>query len=123
MKKLSLLAGVSALAFTGLAAPAMAQDSDRTLDVIVVTTQKKSESIQDVPIAVSAFDPENLDRLNINTGQDLQFNIPNFQSSQGNFSAGSISIRGIVNAAVGASSDAAVGTHINWCFFQWFFCS
>ena len=54
-----------------------------------------------------------LDRLNINTGSELQFNIPNFQSSQGNFTAGSIGIRGIVNAAVAASSDASVGMHVN----------
>lgn len=98
-------------------APAHAQDDDttasRTLSTVVVTTQKKDESIQDVPIAVSAFDPEALERLNISTGSDLQFNIPNFGSTQGNFSAGGISIRGITNAAVGTSSDAAVGTHVN----------
>lgn len=98
-------------------APAQAQDEDssasRTLSTVVVTTQKKDESIQDVPIAVSAFDPEALERLNISTGSDLQFNIPNFGSTQGNFSAGGISIRGITNAAVGTSSDAAVGTHVN----------
>jgi len=109
------LAGASVLAMSLLAPAAVAQEdeSPRTLSTVTVTTQKRTESIQDVPIAVSAFDPENLDRLNINTGSDLQFNIPNFQSSQGNFSAGSISIRGIVNAAVGASSDDAVGTHVN----------
>tara|TARA_R110000803_G_scaffold139710_1_gene206354 strand:+ start:25 stop:2856 length:2832 start_codon:yes stop_codon:yes gene_type:complete len=122
--KTVLFAGASALAMVLFSGHAIAQEEDaastvdeaaspRRLDRVVVTTQKRSESIQDVPIAVSAFDPENLDRLNINTGSDLQFNIPNFQSSQGNFSAGSISIRGIVNAAVGASSDDAVGTHIN----------
>lgn len=114
---LFLLAGASAIAMS-IAAPAVtAQEEDtadrRTLGTVVVTTQKKDESIQDVPIAVSAFDPDALERLNIETGSDLQFNIPNFSSSQGNFSAGSISIRGIVNAAVGASSDAAVGTHVN----------
>ncbi|MGB0261462.1 MAG: TonB-dependent receptor [Henriciella sp.] len=112
----ALLAGASATALMMSAPVAIAQEDDgarRTLDTVIVTTQKTEESIQDVPIAVSAFDPANLDRLNINTGQDLQFNIPNFQASQGNFSAGSISIRGIRNAAVGASSDAAVGTHVN----------
>jgi len=114
---LVLLAGASAIAMS-IAAPAVtAQEEEtadrRTLGTVVVTTQKKDESIQDVPIAVSAFDPDALERLNIETGSDLQFNIPNFSSSQGNFSAGSISIRGIVNAAVGASSDAAVGTHVN----------
>jgi outer membrane receptor protein involved in Fe transport len=112
-----LLAGSSALALVVIAPATAAQDQDepetRTLNTVVVTTQKTEESIQDVPIAVSAFDPDALERLNIETGSDLQFNIPNFGSTQGNFSAGGISIRGIINAAVGASSDAAVGTHIN----------
>lgn len=113
-----LFAGASALALSLAAPAAVAQDGDddaeaRTLSTVVVTTQKRDESIQDVPIAVSAFDPDALERLNIETGSDLQFNIPNFGSTQGNFSAGGISIRGIINAAVGASSDAAVGTHIN----------
>lgn len=115
-----LFAGASALALSVGAPMASAQDADanadadsRTLSTVVVTTQKRDESIQDVPIAVSAFDPDALERLNIETGSDLQFNIPNFGSTQGNFSAGGISIRGIINAAVGASSDAAVGTHIN----------
>ncbi|MEL6825271.1 MAG: TonB-dependent receptor [Pseudomonadota bacterium] len=113
-----LLAGASALAMSAAAPVAIAQDDNedadaRTLSTVVVTTQKRDESIQDVPIAVSAFDPDALERLNIETGSDLQFNIPNFGSTQGNFSAGGISIRGIINAAVGASSDAAVGTHTN----------
>ncbi|MEM9939522.1 MAG: TonB-dependent receptor [Pseudomonadota bacterium] len=114
----ALLAGASALALSGIGSAAFAQEEDdgaesRTLSKVLVTTQKKQESIQDVPIAVSAFDPDALERLNIETGSDLQFNIPNFGSTQGNFSAGGISIRGIINAAVGTSSDAAVGTHTN----------
>ena len=113
-----LLAGASALAMSAAAPVAIAQDDNedadaRTLSTVVVTTQKRDESIQDVPIAVSAFDPDALERLNIDTGSDLQFNIPNIGSPQGNFSAGGIRIRGIINAAVGASSDAAVGTHTN----------
>ena len=77
-----LLAGASALALSGTASVASAQveaeEADtRTLSTVVVTTQKTEESIQDVPIAVSAFDPDALERLNIETGSDLQFNIPN----------------------------------------------
>jgi len=118
--KTVLFGAASAMALaSGLTATAQeegepeAREATRTMNTITVTTQKQAESLQDVPIAVSAFDPDALDRLNINTGQDLQFNIPNFQSTQGNFSAGGIGIRGIQNAAVGASSDSAVGTHVN----------
>ena len=114
----TILLGGAAVFAMATAMPAAAQedgeeDTVRTMNTITVTTQKQAESLQDVPIAVSAFDPDALDRLNINTGQELQFNIPNFQSTQGNFSAGGIGIRGIRNAAVGASSDAAVGVHVN----------
>ena len=78
------LAGASALALSAAAPHAIAQEDDgaRTLSTVVVTTQKTEESIQDVPIAVSAFDPDALERLNIDTGSDLQFNIPNFGSTQ-----------------------------------------
>ena len=60
------LAGASALV-VGLVGPmAAAQDdsdeSPRTLSTVTVTTQKTEESIQDVPIAVSAFDEDALDR-------------------------------------------------------------
>ena len=108
------LAGASALALA-FAAPTVAQETEedsndtvRTMNTVIVTTQKAEETLQDVPIAVSAFDEGALDRLNINTGSELQFNIPNFQSSQGNFTAGSIGIRGIVNAAVAASLVSVV---------------
>ncbi|HCX09401.1 MAG TPA: hypothetical protein DHU81_03380, partial [Hyphomonas sp.] len=69
------LAGASALV-VGLVGPmAAAQDdsdeSPRTLSTVTVTTQKTEESIQDVPIAVSAFDEDALDRLQLAGGPDL----------------------------------------------------
>ena len=62
-----LFAGASALALSLAAPTAIAQDQDqdedaRTLSTVVVTTQKRDESIQDVPIAVSAFDPDAPDK-------------------------------------------------------------
>ena len=57
--------------FVGLASmaslPAMSQDSGRqeatTLDKLVVTAQKRQESLQDVPAAVSAFSDAQLREL------------------------------------------------------------
>ena len=65
-----LFAGASALALSAGAPAAFAQDEDgaRTLSTVVVTTQKTEESIQDVPIAVSAFDEESLDKLQLAGG-------------------------------------------------------
>ena len=52
--------GLTALAVStsllALSAPAFAQ-----LDEIIVTAQKKQENLQDVPVAISAFDLEALE--------------------------------------------------------------
>ncbi len=106
--------GVS-LAALGAATPALAQDQEqgRITDEIVVTAEKREASIQDVPIAVSAFDEDKLDRMQINDGQDLMQAIPNFQFSKSNFTGTNIAIRGIGAKVVATSGDPAVGVHIN----------
>lgn len=109
------LTGAS-LAAIGAADPALAQqgqEQGRVTDEIVVTAEKREASIQDVPIAVSAFDEAKLDRMQINDGQDLVQAIPNFQFSKSNFTGTNIAIRGIGAKVVATSGDAAVGIHIN----------
>ncbi|MCI4644962.1 MAG: TonB-dependent receptor [Hyphomonadaceae bacterium] len=114
----ALLAGASALAL-GLVGPAaQAQEtgedgSPRTLGTVLVTTQKTEESIQDVPIAVSAFDEESLDKLQLAGGPDLVKSIPNVNFSKGNFTGFNFRIRGIGVDAVSTSADEGVGVHQN----------
>lgn len=114
---LVLLAGASAFALTAAAPHAVAQDQDdesqRTLGTVVVTTQKTEESIQDVPIAVSAFDEESLDKLQLAGGPDLVKSIPNVNFTKGNFGGFNFRIRGIGVDSVSTSSDAGVGVHMN----------
>ena len=112
-----LFAGASALALTAGAPIAFAQDGDtdsaRTLNTVVVTTQKTEESIQDVPIAVSAFDDETLDKLQLAGGPDLVKTIPNVNFTRGNFTGFNFRIRGIGVDAVSTAADAGVGVHLN----------
>ena len=61
----------------GLAAEAQEEENRRTLATVVVTTQKTSESLQNVPIAVSAFDEDAIDRLQLTGGPDLTKAVPN----------------------------------------------
>lgn len=110
------LAGASVAALSLAAPAAIAQDdaeTSRTLDAVVVTTQKKAESIQDVPIAVSAFDEESLDKLQLAGGPDLVKSIPNVNFTKGNFGGFNFRIRGIGVDAVSTSADAGVGVHLN----------
>ncbi|MFC5388119.1 TonB-dependent receptor plug domain-containing protein [Brevundimonas bullata] len=111
-----LAATVSLLALC-IGAPALAQtapDAGATaVDDIIVTAQKREESIQDVPIAVSAFSAETLDAMKIEGGSELMRAIPNVSFSKGNFSMYNFSIRGIGTKAISASSDPAVAVSFN----------
>ena len=84
-----------------------------TIDDIIVTAQKREESIQDVPIAVSAFSAETLDAMKIEGGSELLRAIPNVTFSKANFSMYNFAIRGIGTKAVSASSDPAVAVSFN----------
>ena len=108
--------GASALAML-VATPALAQgaqadDSFRS-DEIIVTAQRQSQSLQEVPIAVSAFSAEALEKQQIKNASDLQLTLPNVTFSKGNFTGSSFTIRGIGDLCVGAACDAATGIHLD----------
>ena len=116
-----LTGGASALAILIAVAPAWAQDAApapaagpaTTVDEIIVTAQKREQSLQDVPIAVSAFTAENLEALQIDGGSELLRAIPNVSFSKNNFSMYNFSIRGIGTKAISAASDPAVAVSFN----------
>jgi len=108
----------SAFALVVAAGPALAQDAAPSQDAtsvgdIIVTAQKREQSIQDVPIAVTALSAENLDVLKIEGGSELMRAIPNVSFSKSNFSMYNFSIRGIGTKAISASSDPAVAISFN----------
>ena len=113
--KLTLLAGVCAGA---IAFPAYAQDNTAAADTpdsteIIVTAQRTNQKLQDVPIAISAFNSEALERQQIKNASDLQLTLPNVTFTKGNFTGSSFTIRGIGDLCVGASCDSATAIHIN----------
>ncbi|ODU22323.1 MAG: TonB-denpendent receptor [Sphingomonas sp. SCN 67-18] len=87
-------------------------DADPSQD-IVVTAQKKRESIQAVPIAVSAFSSRSLDEQKIEGGSELMRAIPNVTFSKTNFASYNFSIRGIGTKALSVTSDPAVAVSFN----------
>ena len=111
--KALLIAGASALALSGAAASAFAAEETATIEELVVTAQKKAESIQDVPIAVSAFSQDALQKSRIDGGPNLVLAIPNVNFSKGNFIGYNFQIRGIGSKLVAGSGDAATGIHLN----------
>ncbi|MEG1453224.1 TonB-dependent receptor [Brevundimonas sp.] len=105
----------SVLALTsGYSQLAHAQDTGSTaVDEIIVTAQKREQSIQDVPIAVSAFSAEALDAMKIEGGSELLRAVPNVSFSKSNFSMYNFSIRGIGTKALSSASDPAVAIAFN----------
>lgn len=95
-----------------LLAPAMLQAQMR-LEEVLVTAEKRETTVQDTPIAVTAFSGAELDRALINKPLDMQFNVPNMLMSKGNFTTAQISLRGIGNLAVGSATDTGTGAHFN----------
>jgi len=70
------------IALAAMPVSAMAQDTDKAkpqLDEIVVTAQKRAESIQDVPISVSAIGAETIQDSNMEGLDDLAAYAPNTQ--------------------------------------------
>ena len=119
MKKLELL-GATAIALL-VANPAFAQTAPQADDTtaeegigdIVVTAQRQSETLQSVPIAVSAFSAEALEKQQIKNSSDLQLTLPNVTFTKSNFTSSSFTIRGIGDLCVGTSCDSATAIHIN----------
>ena len=84
-----------------------------TLEEIIVTAEKRASTLQDTPIAVSAFTGDELARGLINNAMDIQMSVPNMLMSKGNFTTASVSIRGIGNNAIGSAADSGTGIHFN----------
>jgi len=118
-KHLSLAIGCILLApaaWAQEAAPAAEAASDATtLDKITVTARKREETLQEVPIAVTAFTPETLDKLNVQDLADLDAQVPNLTiyAARGSSSTATAYIRGIGQADPLWGVDPGVGIYLD----------
>lgn len=92
--------------------------SSASLEEIVVTARRREESLQDTPIAVSAFSAAALERQQIVNTEDLDQIAPNLQFASygpltGNNSAAQVYIRGIGQSDGSSGVDPGVGLYID----------
>ena len=83
------------------------------LDEIIVTAQKRAESLQEVPIAVSAFDADSLRLSGVATLDDISHRTPGLTMGRFNAVQPQIFIRGIGSTDQSASGDQSVGVFID----------
>ena len=103
-----------ACSFMFLINPAAAQDEAvNTIEEVIVTSQRVEESLQDVPIAVTALTAEMLEDQQIQSGSDLQLVTPSLSFQGDDARGGAFNIRGITNLAVSQTAESGVEIHVN----------
>lgn len=120
MKRNCLSLMIGALLATG---PVLAQESPTAgrsasptnLDSIKVTARKREETLQEVPVAVTAFTSEALDRMNVQDISDLDAQVPNLTiyAARGASSTVTAYIRGIGQSDPTWGADPGVGIYLD----------
>ena len=116
-----LLAGVAGISVFAFAGVAQAQDNSAQeeatggLGDIVVTARRSAETLQDVPVAVSALGGDFIERQNISSAADVPRFTPNLTIEQqpSSLSAATVYIRGIGNQEPSAVSEQGVGLYLD----------
>ncbi|KAF1710700.1 TonB-dependent receptor [Pseudoxanthomonas kalamensis DSM 18571] len=87
----------------------------RTLDAVTVTARKREETLQEVPVAVTAFTPEALEKLNVEDIGDLDAQVPNLTiyAARGSTSTVTAYIRGVGQADPLWGVDPGVGIYLD----------
>ncbi len=111
---------VAAAAYVGAAAPVHAQQSavendEGKVEIINVTAQRRVQSIQEVPVAVTAFGPDALELRQVTNVVDLHTQVPNINvaSNTGLGSGARIFLRGVGEDESRISADPAVGIYVD----------
>lgn len=108
------LAGASMLGLcVGMATTAYAQEG-AALEEVVVTAQKRSERLQDVPLSVAVVSGTNLERLHISSPDELPMVSPNVSfTASSNTRGQGLSIRGVGTLNFSDGVEPSVSTVID----------
>jgi len=96
-----------------LALPLTVHGQDLVLEEVIVTAQKRAESLQDVPVSVNAISGDQVREGIIANLDDVASQTPNFTMTQFNIGQPRYAIRGVLSALDSAASDSAVATFID----------
>ena len=116
--KKSLFKGASAIviASSAIQAPAAAQQPEAPafgLDEVIVTAQRRAESVNDVPIAINALNGDGLEALGISDTDDIVEAFPNLGLNVRSGYNSGVSIRGVGTDNFHISAQQSVGTYID----------
>lgn len=97
------------------AAPSAASEASLKLEEVIVTAQKRAQSLQDVPIAITAISQEMMQSQNIFDVLDLQRAVPSLTIIKGYNRANGVPvvIRGMGTLGAQPAFEGSVGTYVD----------
>ena len=102
------------LAVAGATTNMTAIAQEAVMEEIIVTAQKREQSVQDVPIAISAFDQEFLDDAGVDDVLELQFFVPGLTVyNNQSVTQTNINVRGVGTAGNSISLESSVGLYVD----------
>jgi len=106
----SVVGAMGGFLFLTLGAPAQAAaDAPATIEEIVVTARKQTETLQEVPVTVTAVSGAELARFGYDKPEDVASRIPALNvSCCGSGSGAQVSLRGVGSSYLSAAFDSAV---------------
>ena len=119
-RKFAAFAG-GLMACSALTTPAFAQDAEsdapevRDDSVIIVTATRRAQDVQDIPLAVTAIAPQQLEAQRVVNIQQISALAPSFTASQAQLASGSVvlRVRGIGTTSNNIGFESAVGIFID----------
>ena len=117
--KLAAMTSMTVLALAALPSQVMAQDSteaseaDAPLGEIIVTSQRREQNVQDVPIAISVTTAEDLQRLQVQNIQSLQYSTPSLVVAGADPTRQRFGIRGISDQSCNPGFDNRIGVYVD----------
>ena len=111
--KNSPLLRLGGIAVAGLLYP-LAASADRVLEEVIVTATKRAQSVNDIPVAVSAYGADQLEQSGVRDVSEVTSVSPSLDfGSTESSSSGNLSIRGIGTLGTDPGLESSVGVFID----------
>lgn len=110
MNKTSLALGAALAAVLAATSTWAASEEGGALEEVIVTAQKRSERLVDVPMAVAVLSGEELAQRGIESVQDLSFSVPGLTMREDGPGSYTIFLRGLANQS---GNGALVGQYLD----------
>ena len=106
------LAAITLIALAVLS-PAVSVGQERILEEVIVTTQKRVENVQEIPVTINVVTGDTLDLFSIRDTNDLAASVPGLTIQHTPQNLSQVTMRGLGTGSGGESLDQSVGLFVD----------